>query len=104
MVDTACTSMVAGLSFIRNLGLKESDLVPIRTEIRAANKSEIKIIGAVIVEIKLNKPISDLLTKQVVYITTSVDRVFLNLEACIHLGLVLPAFPHQELNRRDSAV
>ena len=41
---------------MRDIGLKETDLVPVVTQIKAANKSEIRIIGALIVEIKLNVP------------------------------------------------
>ena len=54
LADTGCTTMIAGLLFVHNLGLKKSDLVPVHTQIRAANRSEIKIIGAIIVEIKLH--------------------------------------------------
>ena len=68
LADTGCTTMVAGMTFVRNLGLKESDLLPVRTEIKAANKTEIKIIGAVIVEIELHKAGHQKQAKQVVYV------------------------------------
>ena len=45
-------------------------------------------------EIRLNGGDIDQFTKQVVYITTATDRVFLNLEACIHLGLIPASFPN----------
>ena len=96
MADTGCSTMVAGMSFIHSLGLWASDLLPVKADIRAANKSQIKIDGAVIVEIKLNDE-SDKLTKQVVYITRATDRVFLNMEACIHLGIINPQFPNSGL-------
>ena len=54
MVDTGCSTMVAGMSFIRSLGLWPNDLLPVKTDIRAANKTSIKIEGAIIVEIKRN--------------------------------------------------
>ena len=54
MADTGCTTMVAGLSFIQHLGLKKEDLLPVRTLIKAANKTALTIIGAVIVEICIN--------------------------------------------------
>ena len=96
LADTGCTTMLAGLSFVHNLGLKKSDLVPVRTEIKAANRSEIRIIGAIIVEIKLHKPRENGNTKQVVYITDMIDRVFLSLEACIQLGLIGESFPNMK--------
>ena len=56
------------------------------------------IIGAVIVEISLDKPGGDAISKQVVYISTSTDRVFLNREACEHLELVPSLFPYTTVN------
>ena len=75
--------MIAGMSFIKDLGLSKLDLVPVHTHIKAANKSDIRIIWVVIVEIKLLKANQECSTKQVVYITDVVNRVFLSLEACI---------------------
>ena len=98
LADTGCTTMVAGLSFIRHLGLRPQDLLPVRTSIKAANRTEIVIIGAVIVEIRLNRPNSETFSKQVVYITTSADRVFLNREACEQLGLIPDQFPFATVN------
>ena len=62
LADTGCTTMVAGLNFIRNLSLWEEELLPVRTEIKAANKTEIRVIGAVIVELQLNTPSSHLIS------------------------------------------
>ena len=89
--------MVAGLNFIRNLGLSEYELLPVRTEIKAANKTEIKVIGAVFVELQLNTPSSHLISKQVVYITSSTRKVFLDREAFEHLGLIKSNFPGEVL-------
>ena len=95
MADTGCTTMVAGLEFIHNLGLAKGDLLPVRTQVKAANKTSIKILGAVVVEVKVDGPNRDGVSKQVVYVTDSTDKVYLSLEACVQLGLVQQSFPHQ---------
>ena len=98
MADTGCTTMVAGLSFVQHLGLKKEDLLPVKTLIKAANKTALTIIGALIVEICINSGHSDEVTKQVVYITSSTDKVFLNREACEHLKLIPESFPTQNVS------
>ena len=101
LADTGCTTMVAGMTFVQNLGLKASDLLPVRTEIKAANKTEIKIIGAIIVDIRVNGGDNNKVAKQVVYITSSVDKVFLNLESLIQLGLIQDSFPKTVCNLEE---
>ena len=51
MADTGCSSMVAGPEFYKNLGLVKEDLIPVKTVVKAANRTVIDIIGAVIVNI-----------------------------------------------------
>ena len=90
--DTGCSSMIAGVEFAQSLGLVKKDLLPVEMSMRAANKTNIDIIGAIIVEIKVVG--HEVVTKQVVYIATNATRVFLNREACEQLGLVPENFPH----------
>ena len=89
--DTGCSSMIAGVEFARDLGLAKRDLLPVEMSMRAANKTNIDIIGALIVEIKVVG--HETVSKQVVYIATNASRVFLNREACEQLGLVPKNFP-----------
>ena len=84
--------MIAGMSFIKDLGLSKLDLVPVHTQIKSANKSDICIIGAVIVEIKLWKA-----NTECFYVIDVVYRVFFSLEACMQLGLIDKLFPYQEV-------
>lgn len=87
MADTGCSSMVAGPDFYTNLGLSKNDLIPVKTIVRAANRTVIDIVGAVIVDIRLNAAGSERMTKQVVYISEMATKPYLNLEVCKHLGL-----------------
>ena len=100
MADTGCSTMVAGVDFIHNFGLNEKDLVPVAATVKAANKTDIKVIGAVMVEAKLNSPGVDKITKQVVFISPMASRPYLNLEACKQLGLVPDGFPKFTLEGR----
>ena len=49
MPDTGCQSCLAGMSFLRRLGLLQSHLIPVNLKMSAANKSKITILGAAIV-------------------------------------------------------
>ena len=93
MMDTGCSSMVAGTDFVTNLDLKIEDLVPVKTVVWAANRTDIKIIGATIVNIKTNAPGSLKMKKKVAFISDMATIPYLNLEACKHLGLVPESFP-----------
>ena len=67
------------MDFIHNLGLEKKDLVPVAATVKAANKADIKVIGAVIIDAKLNSPGADTITKQVVLISPMASRPYLNL-------------------------
>ena len=85
--------MIAGVDFIENIGIKNNQLIPVDTVVKAANKTVIKVDGAVIVEIRLNTPGADRSTKQIVYISPMATKTYLSLDACKHLGLVPECFP-----------
>ena len=94
MADTGCSTMVAGVDFMTNLGLRESDLVPTKSTVKAANKTKIEVLGALMVDIRLNTPGSEKSSKQVVFITRMTDKIYLSLSACKQLGLISKSFPH----------
>ena len=66
---------------MKKLGLKTTDLLPVKLKMHAANNSNIQILGAI------------LITRQMVYITSHVTNLFLNREACTDLGIVPTGFP-----------
>lgn len=51
--DTGAQVVIAGMQLVRELGLQYSDLVPVTTKLRAANKSEIEVAGGMLIEITM---------------------------------------------------
>ena len=96
--DINSTSMIAGTEFVKNLGLTKNDLLPMNMLIWNTNKIAMDIISMVIMEIKVEG--QNTVVKQIVYIASNTNEVFLSREACEQLGLILedPQGIGQELN------
>ena len=94
MADTGCQCCLAGMLIIRRLGLNESDLIPVTTQMHAANNNKIKILGAVLIEFSGTSANGErLYTRQVTYVTDSSDKLFLSREGCAKLGMISDSFP-----------
>ena len=95
MADTGCQSCLAGIVVINRLGLRESDLIPVKMKMNAANEDGITIIGATFLHISgTNKKTGEtLITRQMTYVTDSSDKLFLSREACEALGIISKSFP-----------
>ena len=76
---------------MRSLGLSEDDLTSCDMSVCGADSTDIKVLGAVLVEFKCKD--SPLTSKQVMYICEGVAGALLSLNACIDLGLVPENFP-----------
>ena len=74
--DIGSTSMIAGTEFVTNLGLTENDLLAMNMLIWNTNKIAMNIIGMVITEIKVEG--QNTIIKQIVYITSNTNKVFLS--------------------------
>jgi hypothetical protein len=90
--DTGASICLGGKQFMRSLGICEEDLTPCDKSVCGADSSDIKVLGAVLVEFKC-KDLSPT-SKQVVYVCEGVAGALLSLEACIDLGLVAESFPY----------
>ena len=94
IADTGCQSCLAGISAIHHLGMTCKDLIPVALQMHAANNAKIAILRAAIIQFsgQINSS-KTLVTRQLVYITDSTDKVFLSREACTNLGLISHQFP-----------
>ena len=94
MADTGCQSCLVGIDVVERMGLSTADLLPVSMRMKAANKQDIRILGAVIIRFSGTKENSQRVeSRQVAYVTDSTDRVFLSRAACVDLGLVSKDFP-----------
>ena len=85
---------ICSLQIIRKLGISEKDLIPVTKRMHAANKQNIKILGAVIVRLSgQSKAGRKLQTRQILYVTDSADKLFISREACTSLGMISEDFP-----------
>ena len=94
ITDTGCQSCLAGISAIHRLGMTRKDLIPVTLQMHAANNAKIAILGAAILQFSgQSNSGKTLVSRQLVYITDSTDKVFLSREACTDLGLISRQFP-----------
>ena len=94
MADTGCQSCLAGTALLTKLGLDRRHLLPVNMRMTAENRGAIDIIGALALRISGTSPSKTTLeTHQMVYFTSSTDRMFLSKRACIALGMIPPNFP-----------
>lgn len=94
VADTGCQSCLAGIRVIQQLGLGHADLVPVKMKMSAANRSGIRILGAVILRYSgadRRGRIAE--TRQVTYVTDESDKLFLSQAACAALGMIPRDFP-----------
>ena len=93
--DTDCPLKIAGMEFVKNLGLARNDILPIEMSTIKVNETTIDIISMVITDIKVEG--TNTVVKQIVHITSNTTEVLLNRVACKHLGLTTEQ-PPQEWN------
>ena len=94
MANTGCQSCLAGFKLIEKLKLSSKDLIPVNMHIHSADNHDIPILGAVILTLSGRDQLGDeRMTQQIIYITYSTDKLFLNREACVDLGITPAHFP-----------
>ena len=94
MADTGCQSCLMSVRTARALGLTPRDYLKARMRMSAANGNDIRILGAALVNLSLDDKGTRRTSKQMIYITDAVNKLFLSLEACVDIGLVPSDFPH----------
>ena len=82
MADTGASITIAGMSFVRELGLREEDLLEPGLVITSADNSGIKVMGVALVRLSTEEAS----TLELVYICRGTKGCLLSLEACMALG------------------
>ena len=94
MADMGCQSCLAGFELIEKLGLSNKDLISVNMRMHSADNCDIPILGAIILRLSGRDQLSnERMTRQIVYITYSTDKLFLSREACVDLGIIPVQFP-----------
>ena len=93
--DIDCPATIAGTDFIKNLGLARNNILQTEISIGKINEMAIDIISAVLMEMKAEG--RNMVIKQIVYIASNTNKVFLSRTACEQLGLISDKPPGMEL-------
>ncbi|CAB4041678.1 Hypothetical predicted protein, partial [Paramuricea clavata] len=94
MADTGCQSCLASMKIIERFGLQQKDLIPVTMRMVAANNKGINILGATILRFSgRSKSGATLETRQITYVTSDSERLFLSREACVAFGMISETFP-----------
>ncbi len=82
------------MKVVERLGLRKHDLIPVTMQMHAANNDGIKILGAAIMRFTgKSKTGKTRESRQVVYVTSDSDKLFLSCETCTTLGIITKDFP-----------
>ena len=94
MANTGCQSCLAGFKLIEKLKLSSKDLIPVNMQIHSADNHDILILVAVILRLFRRDQLGDeRMARQIIYITDSIEKLFLSREAFVDLGIVSTHFP-----------
>ena len=92
--DTGAQLTVVGIKFIHLLGVTKSELIPLSHGVSAANNMGLGLLGGAFVKFNgedsggaMNE------TRQLCYVASDVDGVYLSKAACVELGLIHKSFP-----------
>ena len=94
ITETGAQSSLMGMKTFRKCGFQESDLVPVKRKMYAANNEGITIKGAVFTRLSgINKLGDRIETAEMIYITDLTDHFYLSRRAMENLQFITPDFP-----------
>ena len=94
VADTGAQSCLWGLRDFHRCGFKDTDLLPVKRTMRAANMEEIQIVGAVFVRISGTDVSGKTHTAPIMaYVSPSTEKFYLSREALVQLGVIPEKFP-----------
>ena len=94
VTDTGAQSCLWGLQDFYNCGFKDSDLLPVKRTMVAANREEITISGAIFLRLSAKDAMGNTFTAGVmVYVSPSTNKFYLSRQALIQLCVIPKDFP-----------
>jgi hypothetical protein len=85
---------MASMNIIERFALQQKDLIPVTMRMVAANNKGINILRETIQRFSgRSKSGATLETRQITYVTSDSERLFLSREACVALGMIPETFP-----------
>ena len=94
MADTGCQAVCMGLPQLHSLGLNVKDLITPAINLKAANETGIKILGAAFINIMgVAQDGKKWSTQQLAYVAEGLNQLLLSKQACVELGIIPHNFP-----------
>ena len=94
MADTGAQMTVGDITLVHALGLTKRELLPLASNINAANRTALGLIGGILIKITMEDGDGKQSnSNQLCYISTDVQSLYLSREACADLGLIDEDFP-----------
>ena len=105
VTDTGAQSCLWGLTNFYRAGFKDSDLIPVKRTMVAANRERIKISGAILLRVSGTDNLGDTYTAVVmVYVSPDTCKFYLSREALIQLCVIPKNFPRVGAAMETSSV
>ena len=94
IADSGCQSNIMPLQSAHAMGLTNSDIIPVKLMMRGAISEDLGVVGGVVMDISAaDKAGEPRVSKQLVYVSNSMEKAFLCREALISLGALPHDFP-----------
>ena len=94
VTDTGAQSCLWGLSDFLRSGFKESDLIPVKHTLYAANKEKIDVAGAILIRLSGVDSNGELRSAAIMaYVSPRTQRFYLSKEALVQLDVIPRDFP-----------
>ena len=87
--DSGASICLAGMHHLEQLGIKENELIPCERQVKVVGGGTIPCIGWVPAVFT----VEGLTTKQFLYVSHGIDRIFFSKRPCIDVGILHPNFP-----------
>ena len=105
VTDTGAQSVLWGLKGFYKCGFKDTDLIPVKRTMRAANMEEIEISGAVFIRLTGTDNTGNKHTAPIMaYVSPSTEKFYLSREALVQLGVITMDFPRVGAALESSAI
>ena len=93
IADTGCQTTTAGVNILPTLNLSKRDLAATRHGIDGITNTPLDILGVLFLRIT----VGNMMTMQMVYISPTLDALFLSEKACEDLGMISKSFPSSSI-------
>ena len=94
VTDTGAQSCLWSLADFYRCGFSDSDLLPVKRTMVAANQEEIEIVGAIFIRLSAKDNLGNVHTAAVMaYVSPSTNKFYMSREALVQLGVISKDFP-----------